>query len=182
MTSRQRRVAAAVVIIIALLLGIFAFAGKTDYGALITLLGVIAGASISELSRSRTAQLDREHQLRMASLDERLKSHQKAYSLWRRLMRDAYDPQQGPATAIECQEWWESHCLYLEPKARQAFFRAYLAASTFHVTRQGRDQFLIKAEWKDIREAGNAIVTGVELPTIAPGEEKEIGKDAESDA
>jgi hypothetical protein len=171
-----------VVVIVVALLAILAVTGKTGFDSLIALLGVVAGVAISEISRHRSGELDREHQLRMAALEKRLQAHQEGYALWRRLMFDAHDFNQAGKTAGECQEWWEKNCLFLEPRARQAFNRALLTAATFPATKQTRDTALIKAEFATILEAGDALVDGVALPRIAGGEDSTIKRPDSSDA
>jgi len=91
---------------------------------------------------------------------------------------------------MECQKWWDDNCLYLAPKARKAFNHAYMCASNhknfldelkFIVENAPNDKQrlaetndLIQKNWNDISIAGQAIVEGVELPTIGEEEFKEI--------
>ena len=85
-------------------------------------------------------------------------------------------------TAAESQNWWEKNCLYLEPRARQAFNRALITAASFPAIKESRDPFLVKAEFAIILEAGDALVDGVALPLIAGGEDSSISKPGSSDA
>ncbi|MCH6559702.1 hypothetical protein IH799_05025, partial [candidate division KSB1 bacterium] len=71
-------------------------------------------------------RLRQEHQFRLAAIDRRLEVHQEAFALWNQLLHTA-DTDAGWETALECQVWWYNHCLYLEPGAREAFRRAYMA-------------------------------------------------------
>jgi|RifCSP13_1_1023834.scaffolds.fasta_scaffold208959_1 predicted Zn-dependent protease with MMP-like domain len=81
MTRRQMISAAVVVVIVVALLATPAITGDTGFDSLVGLLGVIVGVAISELSRHRSGELDREHQLRMAALERRLQAHQEGYAL-----------------------------------------------------------------------------------------------------
>ena len=61
--------------------------------------------------------------LRMAAIDKRLAVHQEGYTLLRRALRNR-QKENFWDTIFEAQEWWENNCLYLEPKAREAFWVA----------------------------------------------------------
>lgn len=103
----------------------------------------------------------REHQLRLAALDRRLEAHQQAFTLWQKLIFAMHSKKLGDVV-IECQNWWGSHCLYLEPEAREAFVRAFQAASNHELLPVDR----LEQNGDIIRAAGPAIVQGVALPLI----------------
>ncbi len=65
------------------------------------------------------------HQLRMASIDRRLQTHQEAYTHWRELGWSRSDEERDEA-ANKCQNWLVNNCVYLEPKVRSAFIQAYV--------------------------------------------------------
>ena len=115
------------------------------------------------------------HQLRLAALDQRLKVHQQAFALWRKVVAHTYDDGIG-AVVLECQEWWEQNCLFLEPAARDAFVSAYSAASTHQeLVRGGLGQLeAIQASWKHIIDAGQTITKSVQLPGLTDIERKEL--------
>jgi hypothetical protein len=71
----------------------------------------------------------------------------------------------------ECQDWWVKNCLYLDGEARQAFKIAYHAASNHReFLRPALNADAARESWKLITDAGEAIVKGVELPSL--GEEE----------
>ncbi|RYH42351.1 MAG: hypothetical protein EON54_17835, partial [Alcaligenaceae bacterium] len=74
-------------------------------------------------------QFKAKNQMRMAALDKRLQAHQDAFVLWRKLMANAHSETVGQVV-MECQTFWEQHCLYLEPAARQALSDAYVHAAS----------------------------------------------------
>lgn len=68
---------------------------------------------------------------------------------------------------MECQDWWDKNCLYLDSEVREAFRLAY------HTAFQHRDLLRARANikdieknWSDVKRAGEVIVKAVELPTI----------------
>jgi hypothetical protein len=109
-------------------------------------------------------------QLRMAAIEKRLEVHQHAFTLWRQLLRKAHSDDVGQIV-IECQSWWERNCLYLSPQAREAFNRAYFAAQAHRsFTQSHTNAKLVEDNWALIMRAGEAIVSGVELPTLGERE------------
>lgn len=79
---------------------------------------------------------------------------------------------------MECQEWWNINCLYLEADAREAFIHAYLTAGNHHLLLKSHDRAEdVKSSWAIIMLPGKLIVKGVELPPIAEDEPQQ-GKEA----
>lgn len=112
------------------------------------------------------------HQMRMAALDRRLQAHQEAFELWRKMISNVHEDDIGKVV-IECQDWWNKNCLYLTPDARMAFNYAYHCANIHSGFLQDRSNpSVVKENWKNITDAGNAIVKGAELPPLGDGEEK----------
>lgn len=109
-------------------------------------------------------------QLRLAAVDKRLQAHQEAFSLWRKLVASVHkDPVWE--VVLECQEWWDNNCLYLGPEARAAFNTAYRCASNHQEYLKDRSNpQLVKDNWKDIVDAGEAIVKSAELPSLGEKE------------
>lgn len=117
-----------------------------------------------------------ENQLRVAALDKRLEKAQEAFALWRKLYKST-NSDESTAVMLECQNWWEQNCLYLEPAAREAFSAAY-TASHMH-----QDLFRTRAEAKEIVQnfekitsAGEIIVKSVSLPGLTRADEAEISE------
>jgi hypothetical protein len=80
-----------------------------------------------------------QHQLRMGVLGPRLKAHQEAFALWRKLYRAMHQSNVGDVMN-ECQAWWEENCLYLEPAVREAFLQAYAAVGYQAVLLDAKDR------------------------------------------
>jgi uncharacterized membrane protein YccC len=64
-----------------------------------------------------------EQTLRVLAGQERLKAHQEAFALWRRL----WDQSENLDLIHEADKWWREHCLYLDKPARQAFIEGLSA-------------------------------------------------------
>lgn len=157
--------------IVIVAIGTFIATQSVSPDAVFVLVGVIIGTLVGELSRIFVADADRRLQLRLVALDKRLEAHQEAYRLWRKLLHNVHEPQEIGTVVMECQEWWDAHCLYLDPDARKAFNLAYSTAADHHSlveTRQSADT--VRKSWADIVHAGEVIVRSIALPTI--GEDK----------
>jgi hypothetical protein len=75
----------------------------------------------------------------------------------------------------ECQDWWVKNCLYLDGEARQAFKIAYHAASNHReFLRPQLDADAARENWKLITDAGEAIVKGVDLPSLGEEEYRQV--------
>ena len=142
--------------------------------AVVGLLGVLIGAGITILYQHFNSISERRHQLRLAALDKRLEVHQKAFSLWREIIKHLHDESDVEINAIvlRCQDWWESNCLYLTPDARKAFSQAYHSVSLHRNAVRTNDSKNILKFQDEIMKAANVIVRGVELPTVAEDESK----------
>ena len=127
--------------------------------------------NISHQNRLIIEQSSRRHQLRLAALEKRLDAHQQAYTLWRKLVDVVHKEDQVNSVVMECQDWWNKNCLYLEADARKAFVHAYLTAGDHHSlvkTHAPADD--VKNSWAIIMFPGKLLVEGVELPPIAEDE------------
>lgn len=113
-------------------------------------------------------------QLRMAALDRRLDIHQRAYKLWTELVSaDIRNKGEIQAKSEECQNWWYENNLYLEPKVREAFKKAYMAA--FHhplFIEQRLSSEEIKDNWSKVHKLGKIIEEAITLPEITETEEE----------
>jgi hypothetical protein len=107
------------------------------------------------------------HQLRTAALDARLKAHQEAFVLWRKLVAAAYTDQLGKVV-IECQSFWEANCLYLEPAVRDAFMEAYSGAHTHgELHRVRADAPLVSEQWSRVTAFPPILFRAIQLPGIS---------------
>jgi hypothetical protein len=123
---------------------------------------------LSHQNRLILEQSSRRHQLRMAALERRIEVHQQGYTLWVKLVGSVYREEQLGSVVIECQDWWQRHCLYLDGAGREAFRDAYMAATHHHdLVKAREDAQVLRENWATIMRAGELIVTAVELPSIA---------------
>jgi len=140
--------------------------------ALLSLISAIIGGLIATSSQAWVSVQNRQNQLRLAAIEKRLQAHQKAYTLWRKLIWSLNDEKKLGDAVLECQAWWENNCLYLDPDSRKAFVQAYLNAVDHPVYLRARDAAGIKQIREIIDNAGKSIVMGVALPTIGEFETK----------
>jgi len=137
---------------------------------------------VDQENAKHNAALNISNQLRMAAIDRRLLAHQEAFTLWRKLFKSMHtDEVHG--IVLECQEWWEKNCLYLEPSVSNDFSLAYSSAGSHAsllaaVRGQGRTES-VEENWQRIIKPGKTIRQAVSLPQIA--DELMKGKDAEGD-
>ena len=116
------------------------------------------------------------NELRVASLDRRLKAHQRSFAMWRQLT-GAADPDFDKAL-FACQTWWENNCLYLEPEVQRAFLTAYQSEHT-------RRAFLrIHAKVEDVLAASEKVhafpkilFEAVQLPPLSEAQVKALRPD-----
>jgi hypothetical protein len=151
-------------------LNIFGFSSD----ALLSLISAIIGGLIATSSQAWGSALDRQNQLRLAAIEKRLQAHQEAYALWRNLIFTTIEHEEGTKLILECQTWWNNNCLYLDPKARKAFFDAYMAASDHPKFLRAGDSTIVKDNYDRLSGAGEIIVSSISLPTIGELEYKII--------
>lgn len=130
------------------------------------LAGAVVGAAIAgaiHFLTHRSEQLDR---YRLAAIEKRLQAHQEAFALWRRLLAHVHCEDEIGAVVMECQTWWNNNCLYLEEKARTAFWKAYMQALMHKdLVKSGKVE-LVEKSMSDIRAAGDALADAIELPPV----------------
>jgi len=149
--------------------------GIAGSDALLGLLGVLIGGALVEASRYFAAEADLRNQLRLAALEKRLEAHQAAYTLWRRLMANFGQGQKTSDVVMECQDWWDRNCIYLDAEAREAFLRAFHAASDHDAyVAAHADKTLLMDTMQTAVGAGDLILKGVALPSIGEIESKPI--------
>lgn len=152
-------------------------ATKEDVGEITRIVESARAASARELEEIRhhyRSILDTQgqrHQLRMAALERRLQAHQEAYTLWWNLLGAVHDEQRIGKIVMDCQDWWVKNCLYLDPEARRAFSAAYHAAHMHKdLLRPVLQAEAAKQNWDVLQKAGQAIVRGVDLPSLGESE------------
>jgi hypothetical protein len=112
-------------------------------------------------------ELRSQQQLRMAAIDRRLQAHQEAFTLWHKLVKNN-DDNEFLKTIMECQDWWSSNCLYLEPEVRQEFLRSYHSANLHRilVRQQNSDSATIQKEWSDFMKFPDILFKAIALPSL----------------
>jgi len=121
---------------------------------------------------SALEQMRAQNQMRTASLDRRLEAHQEAFARWRSLVGN---PDEVHKAILECQDWWEKNCLYLEPEVRQAFVEAYVGAnSRAQLVSAQAGSTEILAAWTKVRAFPDLLFKAVQLPPLTPVEEKSL--------
>lgn len=147
-------------------------ADKEDIAALTHEVEAIKGQYSKLLEEFKSHQ-----QLRMVAAERRIQVHQEAFALWRKLIANVYNDRIGEVV-IECQGWWENHCLYLEPEAREAFSLAYARAHGHAAVVDGSrgtgNASVVEAHWKGIMDCGQILLHAVKLPGLSPEEQKVI--------
>jgi hypothetical protein len=135
--------------------------------------GGLIATSVTLLSKHFLAERDYRQQLRMTSIEQRLATHQEAFSIWRRMASSIYDQQKLSEVASLGQDWWDKNSLYLEPSARKAFQDAIIASEILpayrdafitHKDRSYEEPF--KEQVGIIKQAGKEIERAVRLPPI----------------
>jgi len=130
--------------------------------AFIGLAGTLLGARISVVTRKKIAREDRESQFRLAAIDKRLKVHQTAFKLWSELMTNL-EEEIIFELARKSENWWYENCLYLTPEARKSFKKVTINVSRYYKIDDPKEKDKL---YQQIKEVGNIIVKGVELPSI----------------
>ena len=131
-------------------------------------LSVILGTLIA----IQIARMERQSAFRLAALDKRLETHQRAYRLWSKLLWSLHNREELRKRTRECQEWWIDNCLYLDPLICKEFKSCIGIASSYNDFKP--DRGTTKANFKRINSVFEYIVRGVELPTIGEQERPEI--------
>ena len=125
-------------------------------------------------------QLQQRHEMRLAALEKRLEVHQQAYSLWWEMMGKASKPDEVDDYTIKCQEWFVKNSLYLTEESRDAFHKAYMAASIHpDLLRSHEKHEIIKENFAKIRRAGEILVKAVSLPSLEEHEYNPINTSKE---
>src|SRR5689334_15919765 len=126
MSSWGKILFAAIVVVIAVFIGLMMAVRGVSPEATTALLGVLIGGTITSFIQYMMLEGTKEQQLRLAALDKRLQAHQEAFTLWQRLIFADRRNDEFSKVVTECQDWWQSNCLYLTSEARSAFRKAYL--------------------------------------------------------
>jgi hypothetical protein len=146
-------------------------ATKEDIGKITTEIEKVKLIYTKEIEYIRHKQ-----QLRLAAIDKRLRTHQTAYSMWRKLVSNIENPDKIGTVILDCHMWWIDNCLYLAPEPRESFRKALDCAANLKDFLQDRANNirLIEKNREDIRRAGEDIVKATGLPSMGDYELKNI--------
>ena len=133
--------------------------------------------SIKITFQEKIESLRERKELKVAALDRRLEAHQQAFTLWRELLKHVHNDD-CTDYVLKCQDWWDKNCLYLDSKSREAFRVAYMSASRHKDLLQDkcRDRNQLEENWDEIIRVADALVEGVELPSLGKSELEEINR------
>lgn len=134
---------------------------------LVTALLTLEGTLVGVLASLITARATRRDNLRLAAVDKRLAVHQEAFSLWSKLMSNLHQPDHLNEIVVECERWWKSNCLYLDPKSRRLFREGTIDAGMYHDLKGVRDP---RETFGRLIYVFEALTAGVGLPTIGEHE------------
>lgn len=116
------------------------------------------------------------HQLKTAALDKRLQAHQEAFSYWARMNKTPYG-EEFKNLHVECSNWWDENCLYLDPSVRSEFLSSITAMNQHHLFIQcGQVHFWT---FSDTEKLFNAITEATLLPPMKLSELAIITKQPE---
>ena len=132
------------------------------------IIGVIIGAYIT----LKKFKHERKDKYLFAALDQKLKAHQEAYNLAWDLPSAAHRSENDDSYLKKCEKWFRENSLYLEPDAREAFFKAYRTAWIYKtyldMWRESGDSTELKKAWKDITSAKYIIEQNTSKPLLEP--------------
>lgn len=136
----------------------------TAIGALVTYLTMrqqtkVALAAI--MQQADTAKAECITRFTLAALDKRLEVHQKAYRLWTELLWNWHDAKASDI-ALQCEEFWYDHCLYLDPVSRSSFKKILFHAGTFRSYNDAMQQKV----FTQLEAVGRHLTEGVDLHFI----------------
>ncbi|EJL6264424.1 hypothetical protein NMS06_003445 [Vibrio cholerae] len=125
---------------------------------------------LQELIHQNNIQLEGHkavNQLRVVAPEQRLQAHQEAFALWRKMLSSLHS-EERVNVVMECQDWYNQNCLYLNAQSREAFSVAYGSLAIHHDLLQDRTQpESVKRNFHEITHAGSVIVQSVELPALS---------------
>jgi len=89
-----------------------------------TIIGIftIIGGLIGSFITYVVFKLERKDKFRMVAIEKRLEAHQKAFSMWYKLIWVIHSPITERTKVIsEARDFWITNCLYLEKNTRKEF-------------------------------------------------------------
>jgi len=164
-------------VLILIFLGFLCLTFFIDSKSAIGLIGVAVGALISGFFSYFITETNYKKQLRLAALERRLDTHQKAYSLWWDIRSNIKNENKLDSILKNSIDWWKKNCLFLAPKSRAAFYNCINSAHLYVAltkaqTSKSEGSKEIRKIWDTIMLPGMTLVEEVNLPSF--GEEEYI--------
>ena len=147
------------------------FADKEDIKKLTEIVESVRSQHAKELenlaheNRKVLEFSSRKHQLSLAALDRRLAAHQEAFIVWWSLAICYYDKEKRKQSLVNCQTFWNSNCLYLGTRTRDAF-RETMVDVAFYGGPKDQDISEINDMKQKVDAVFRAILADAELPNI----------------
>ena len=118
-------------------------------------------------NREILERLSHRHDLRMAALEKRLAVHQEAYTLWYEMYAARHDRAAAGVASEKAQRWWLANSLYLSKDARHLFSLATnVVRDIAGMIERHEPASEIRQDNDVLRKARDAIISGVELPSL----------------
>ena len=144
--------------------------------AILSSLSGLVGVMIGVFITLRKLKYERADKYFMAALEQKIKAHQEAYNLSWDLPSAAHKSETDFSYFQKCEKWYRENCLYLEPEARYAFFKAYRTAWIYkdylNDWKETKDSTDLKIAWNEITSAKSIIEKNVSKTLIEPSDLK----------
>nr|WP_321239271.1 hypothetical protein [uncultured Tolumonas sp.] len=111
-------------------------------------------------------------QLRMASIDTRIKAHQEAFSWWSKITKS--DDAEVDNLLEQSAAWWSDNCLYLEYEVRIEFINFLSNKKQFIIARNNGNYDLQTSIFNKLDCLPKSIYKAIQLPEITNFELKKI--------
>ena len=114
------------------------------------------------------SKLNARNQLSMLVPERRLEAHQQAYALWYTMFHECRRVDgQGLEASKDCKLWFMKNCMFLGPKSRDAFKRAYLVAEEHLEARERKDASAVRATGAILGAPLEPLFQEVNLPPLS---------------
>ena len=114
------------------------------------------------------SKLNARNQLSMLAPERRLEAHQEAYALWYTMFHECRSLDgHGIEAAEECKQWFMKNCMFLGPRSRDAFKRAYLVAEVHLRDRARKDPAAIRTSGAILGAPREPLFQEVNLPPLS---------------
>lgn len=131
------------------------------------LAGVAVGALVTMLVQLWTHRQTKQ----FIAAERRLEAHQQAFQIWWRMATGYHDADKRNASLKECQDFWNSNCLYLGKRTRKAFREVMIDVMVYEPRREqwqrgGAGPEGMRKLHADIEGVFKAILADADLPDL----------------